>query len=284
MSYANFDWNAIWIEQQKKNMAAGLGGGCSSIWMSKEAAQKYWERSLTGFNAQQRLQDLLSLTKPGDRILDIGAGPGNLSIPMASHVAQITCVEPADGMVFVLQENIGAADIGNVTVVHKKWDDVDIETDLCPPYQLCFASYSLGMLNIHEAIEKMIAVTDGTIVIYWHAGDQPYDQEARVLWPLLRGIEHTPIPKVDIVFNLLYQMGIYPDVKSIRSVNKTIFSSMENALSDYELRYGLTTAEQRRRLQEYLTAHLVEEDGEFTISNEHNGMKIWWRVEKESRP
>ncbi|MBI9043459.1 MAG: class I SAM-dependent methyltransferase [Anaerolineaceae bacterium] len=281
MTMEDLDWNAVWIERQRRNSQSGRGGGCSQTWMSEEAANKYWRRMMTGYGAQERLQDMLESVRSDFRVLDIGAGPGNFTIPIAQKVKKVTVVEPADGMVSVLQNNIRNAGLNNIDIVHKKWDDVDSEIDLCPPYQFCFASYSLGMSNLYESIKKMLSATRGVILIYWHAGDQPYDKEAAYLWPLLHQKVFYPIPKSNVVFNVLYQMGIYPHVEPIFSTNTVSFSSFEEAMKEYHRRYDVQTAEQENRLSDYLGTRLERQNGGYVITNQHYGMKIWWRNGEE---
>lgn len=276
MTHDDFDWNAIWIERQIENRNSGRGGGCQQTWMSEPAARRYWQRAQTGYAVQERLQDLSLLVNEESRILDIGAGPGNLALPLAQKAAMVSCVEPADGMVKVLRENSLQAGIGNIQIIHKTWDDIDIKIDLSPPYQLCFASYSLGMLNLRESIEKMCAVTNGTIILYWHAGNQPWDKEANHLWPLLHQKPYFPIPKCDVVFNLLYQMGIYAHVQPIHSVNTITYNSYQDALEDYKQRFEVNTREQENLLQEYLSTQIDQQNGQISLTSTHNGMKIWW--------
>lgn len=277
---AEIDWNSVWIERQKCSIASGRGGGCSQAWQEKAAAEKYLQRAMNGYAAQERLRDLLASVKPGGRVLDVGAGPGNLAIPLSKVASHVTAVEPAAGMAAVFQDQIRDQAIENIHLVHKKWDDVDERLDLRPPYDLTFASYSLGMVDLRAALEKMIAVTTHEIVIYWHAGDQAWDREALFLWPALHHKEHYPIPKSDLVFNVLYQMGIYPEVRVLRSETKHTYPSFEDAVVEFAQRFEIQTESQYQLLREYLVGELVEEDGCVVQKYQHTGMKISWTVSK----
>jgi FkbM family methyltransferase len=67
------------------------------------------------------------MLSPGARVLDIGAGPGNIAIPAAKIAARLTAVEPAPGMAAVLREQIALENMDNIHFINKKWDDVDTE-------------------------------------------------------------------------------------------------------------------------------------------------------------
>ena len=102
---------------------------------------------------------------------------------MASHV---TAVEPSS-MARVLQENLEERGIENVECVQKRWEEVDLERDLKPPYDLVVASFSLGMTDIKGAIQKMMAVSSGRVYLAWFVGDTSWDVQSREVSALLSG-------------------------------------------------------------------------------------------------
>jgi precorrin-6B methylase 2 len=56
---------------------------------------------------------------PESRVLDIGAGPGSLAIPLAEMVAHVTAVEPAEGMMEILKQNMETYGTRNIDCVYK---------------------------------------------------------------------------------------------------------------------------------------------------------------------
>lgn len=283
-TYDDIDWNAVWMARQARSRDAGRGGGCPAAWQSKRAALKYWENVRDAPRTLARVNDVLSFCNADSRVLDIGAGPGTLAIPLAAQVRHVTAVEPAQGMIEVLREQIAEHALDNIHVAQKTWDDIDAQHDLQPPYDVTVASFSIGMLDLRKAIETMMAVTSGAILLYWHIGDQPWDTEARDLWPLLHGKEHYPIPKSDLLFQVLCQMGIYPNVTVLRAQREQIFESFEAMLDDYTERYDVTTAEGRRLLAGYLAERHTVENGKCVIRAQHNSMKLWWSVGEVAWP
>jgi SAM-dependent methyltransferase len=271
------DWNDIWINAQRLNIDSGHGGECWHSWADREAAKEFFHHALHSQAARERAADICAMLPPGARALDIGAGPGNIAIPVAKIASRVTAVEPAPGMAAVLREQIALENLDNIHLIHKKWDDVDTE-ELEPPYDLAFASFSMGMIDLKASIEKMMEVTLGTIAIFWHAGIQPWDQEAMELWPLLHGKPYYPVPESNIIFNLLYSMGIYPDVKTLRHIRKTMYDSFEAALETCAARYDAKNPAQLRVLEEYLEKKLYHVDGKRMLVANSAGMKISWPV------
>ena len=66
-------------------------------------------------NTVRRIARLADV-KPGDRVLEIGAGLGSLTLALAESGAEITAVEVDDDLLPLLRENVGH--LPNVTVVH----------------------------------------------------------------------------------------------------------------------------------------------------------------------
>lgn len=275
----NIDWNEIWKEEQNCNIASGSGRECWYAWNDEADAKDYLAMSKNRLASQDRAEDLCSVVKPDWRVLDIGAGPGNIAIPLSKKTAHVTAVEPAVGMASVLKEQIDFLNIKNIRLIPKRWDDIDPSFDLTPPYELSFASFSLGMLDLKASIKKMIAVTSKEIVLFWHAGPQAWDLDSLVLWPLLHGREFTPIPKSDVVFNLLYSLGIYPDVKVLRYQSEFVYDSVDEALEQYAKRYKATDETKRALLKDYLNTKLISRDEKKIYLRFNVGMRISWNVE-----
>ena len=66
-------------------------------------------------NTVRRIARLADV-KPGDRVLEIGAGLGSLTLALAESGADITAVEVDEDLLPLLRENVGH--LPNVTVVH----------------------------------------------------------------------------------------------------------------------------------------------------------------------
>ncbi|WP_319643604.1 class I SAM-dependent methyltransferase [Methanovulcanius yangii] len=224
------DWNTKWKRQWNRYRDASMEQTGAAYWDNEDAARDYYRKSLEHRNA--RVDPVLAglPLAPTARVLDIGAGPGSITIPLARKVAHVTAVEPSGGMYTVLRENLATESVSNVDTLQKLWEDVDVSADLDGPYDIVFARNSLNVPDIKDAIGTMIAASSDYLAIYWFAGLTPWEMMSCALWPALHGREFASPPKCDIIYNLLYSMGIYPSVESVPFPHTYVFPTSEAAV------------------------------------------------------
>ncbi len=225
----DIDWNEVWKSQTKRNRESSPGRDCARIWESRESALRFWNMCRQERSRIDKTVWETDITA-ASRVLDIGAGPGTLAIPFAQKAAHVTAVEPAEGMCSVMREKMAEFGVKNISIVQKRWEDVDVEKDLQPPYDVVIASFSLGMQDIRAAIEKMMQASSRYVYLYHFAGETSWDRQWQELWPELHGREYQPGPKCDVLYNVLYQMGIYPHIRTFRLEHNQRYSSLEEAV------------------------------------------------------
>jgi len=280
MNIDEIDWNEVWKDLYEQNLATRGKGECASIWETKDRAREFLERSNKNPERVARVFADLGAT-PDSRILDVGAGPGTLAVPLASRCAHVTAVEPATGMIEVMKEFALKEGVENLEVVAKRWESVD-PAELSRPYDIVFASYSLGMPDIRAAVEKMCSLATKRICLYWFAGSSPWEKWMIELWPALHGREYRSGPKVNVLYNVLYDMGIYPNIEMLQMPHTRIFSDLDAAVEDLKQEYRVETGDQEKILREYLSSVLQEKEGELVLSGNSTRVKLWWDVERSA--
>ncbi|MDD1728590.1 MAG: class I SAM-dependent methyltransferase [Methanospirillum sp.] len=275
------DWNEAW---KKPFSPEDSGKGCTSCgkrWSDPEKCRRYNDmvKEDNWSAASYRMQSMD--IKPDFRVLDIGAGPGTLSIPLAGVVKDVTSVEPSGGMLTCLRENTVESGISNITIVPKKWEDIVVEQDLTPPYDLVISSYSLAFPDLQEALQKMNDVSRKYVYIFWFADMMsPWQRNYLEIWEQLFGIPPETGRKPNIIYNLLNQMGIYANVEVNLEEISHRFSSVEEALEDQSTGLNLSTQEQRSLLKKYLEKKLIQEKNYCVIREKSPRCKIWWDKEQ----
>jgi ubiquinone/menaquinone biosynthesis C-methylase UbiE len=268
------DWNEVWKERMKNSI---VGKDCVGYWSNSGEAANY-KKMIGGME-----EDPLAIFKanmnisPSLRVLDIGAGTGRLAIPFANISTHVTAVEPSEQMLEILAEGIRRCEIKNIDCVRKRWEDVDIETDLQAPYDLVLASFSLGFPDIRDSLQKMIAASSKYICIMWFAGETSWENDFRKVMSVLSGkSDHPSMPKSDVLFNVLYQMGIYPNIKVFDFELLQHFSSLDEATDYFARKFNAPPTAQKAGLKEVLPQILKKQNGQWILSNRARNMMLWW--------
>lgn len=268
------DWNEVWKNQSDQSRDQ-LSKENVLDYDLKEHALEYLKKS-----PKQRTEQILQSLPPSEefRVLDIGAGPGRIAIPLSGRVAHITAVEPGTGMREVLQERIAEQDVQNITTVPKRWEDVDIARDLNGPYDIVIASHSLEMPDMKDAIRKMCIASRKWVYLFWSAGITREEQIFIDLWPVLHGRKYHIGPGADILYHLLYDMGIFPNVRMDFQDSTDMYPDIEDAVRKFRKNLNISTPEQERIVWDYLKATLeTSENGYFHREREYR-VTFWWDV------
>jgi len=271
------DWNVAWNDPGAERRGKEEFVTCLERWSEPERCRKFnrmakfdnWSGSWVRIHSMH--------ITPESRVLDIGAGPGTLAIPLAGIVRHVTAIEPTPGMVECLWENINQEGIRNIKILQKKWKDIDIAKDLESPYDIVVASYSLGVPDLRDALLKMDAASGKYVYIFWFADMQsPWRRNYGEIWEQLFEVPHKETRRPNIIFNLLNQMGIYANVEISKEEHLNRFSSIDEAVTDQTAGLKLKTDEQISVLRDFLTKKLHEENGRYVLKGISYQAKIWW--------
>lgn len=247
-------WAKFWTASLDAYRHTSQGLECWENYDDDEIAASYYERIEGQDKIDPITESIFDMVKPGWSVLDIGAGPGNYTVPIAKAVSSVTAVEPAAAMARVLQKNFDTEGLTNTRVIQKLWEDVDVEADLGEKFDLVLCSYAFGMADLDEMVDKVLAVAADEVVFVWFAGLQYWDIDGVALWKLLHDKEITPAPKGLPLYNYLYTRGIYPDVQVVNNSFETYYDSIETALDVYMKRYKVAPDDNQAiaKLRSYL--------------------------------
>jgi len=267
------DWNQVW----KLTLLASRQGSPENGYEKEEAAERYDRSEGIRLDGERRATALE--VEPSCSVLDIGAGPGTLALPLARRVRQVTAVEPSLAMVKRLEKHIAEEGISNIRILPRKWED--LSTEEVGEHDLVIASYSLSFLDMREALLKMDRLAKRQVILYWFAGVPSWERIRVDLYPRIFGREHVCHPMSDLLYNLLYSLGIHADVQVLQGTAfPRIYESMDEGISELRRALGLKTQEHDDAIGYYLERR-GRRDGERVIQEDDTvHAKISWRTDR----
>ncbi len=208
-------WKEIWSGANKNSLYARRRPGADQLDYWNRMAGRF-ERMARQGRAKKRVERVMNwleqhgVLHPGVEALDIGAGTGVFTVPLAGRAARVTALEPAPAMLAALQKRVEAEGLVNVIYLDREWEKVDPAAEgLAGGFDLVFASLTPGVRDT-DTLMKMTACSRGWCFLCDFAGRRrvPAREE---LWRLIVG-EEMPLPGHDIVYplNYLYASGYCP--------------------------------------------------------------------------
>ncbi|MCL2642656.1 MAG: class I SAM-dependent methyltransferase [Candidatus Bathyarchaeota archaeon] len=203
-------------------------------------------------------------------VLDIGAGTGRLTLPIAKHVKHITALEPSETMLTTLKNTAQKQQTFNISYINKSLEELTTTSY----YDLIVASFSLFMFDIKRALMKIDTLA--TKGVYFFMSASPWMDEG-----VQKAINGPLSYWSDFIFiyNILYSLGI--------SANVAIHDyELKQSYDDFELavlklaQINNVSPKKKTALQDYLRINLVEDNGKLWYNRKRKMATIWWNKNK----
>ena len=154
------------------------------------------------------LDHLLSLARPDDTWLDIGAGAGRYALPLALRVRRVVALDPSPGMLEALDEQAAENGIANLRAIEGRWP-VDPATGPAPTADVALiANLGYDVEAIGPFLDAMEA-SAGRLCVAVLADRQP-SAAAHAFWPPVHGEARVELPALDDFIDLLRARGRDP--------------------------------------------------------------------------
>jgi SAM-dependent methyltransferase len=164
-------------------------------------------------------------------VLDIGAASGVFSVPFAERGACVIAVETSPPLVELLEENISKFEDGQVKIVRKPFEDIDLQTEgWNHKFDLVFASMC-PIIHNWDSVEKLLHCAQKFCYISMPVSPAEHSL-VNEIWPLVTGQPfHAQHSEMGYLLHLLYLKG-YAYESLITRETKTKEVSREAALQE----------------------------------------------------
>ena len=274
------DYNELWkLAVRKRFSSEFLEEDAGCIW---DKRADYYDRSVRD-NLKTSLFDVsLMDLRPEDTVLEIGAGSGRLTVPIAKKVKSVTAVDPSARMLMYLRDNMAEAGLANCRYVQKKWEDVCLKKDMVP-HDVVLSAFSMGFYDAARALDKFHRASKRDVYIFWFAKKRHEDALLEYISESVgkRYVKKPHYPDYICILNILHDMGIFADVKIIEYNWKESFMTPEDAVSKALLNRRITH-EEKEYAYEYFRDNLKsEKNGGFVLESTVRQAFISWNYESQ---
>ncbi len=261
------DWEALWKELASSDRMAGAGDQAQMVARWRRVAQQLDKGERR--EPEPLLEFILGRLAPEMTVLDIGAGIGRWSLPIARHVRRVTAVEPLAEMRQILLERAAARQIGNLDVVAAPWMEADL-----PPHDVVIAAHATySTADLAGFVRKMAASALRT----WYLALRvpAHDGVIGELSQRIRGCWHDS-PNFAVGYNLLLVAGFYPNVlMESRPARSWGDPTLEAALERAKRQLGLRGTHHDELVREVLSRRLTCEGGGYRWPDGMRSALVW---------
>ena len=276
-SAGGYDWLATWRrmydDERNQAEAAMLPGFVAQPDCWSGQAERFAAAAQRAPQPDGFLRFLLPRLRPGDRLIDIGAGTGRYEPMLASAVAELLAVEPSPSMRARLEQRLADEQLTNVRVVANAWPNADASA--C---DVAIAAHVLyGVREIEPFLRGMDA-SAGRACFLLLAFRHP-SSFVSPFWERLYGVPRLPLPGALECLNALYQLGITARLELVPLTSRLSYANQQEALDD--LRWRLRAPAQPeydRRIAAAIADLLVPtDDGRLAPRDmPDQAAVIWW--------
>ena len=243
---------------------------------------KDWDKAAAGFFKRTKKDDYnkllfdMLILDGEDTVLDVGCGEGSITIPLSKKVKKVIALDSSQKMLEFLEKRVNENNITNIESVLKqiekiKYDEIgDVDVVIC--------SRSLnGITPIRDVLSEINKIANKYVFITIFGPEnkkieRDFDREI--------GIKNENFPDYNYFFNILFNMGIYPNIIRFDFDNYREYDNIEEAMDNGRFRLDLYNDAEKVKLKDYLKRILTKdsETGKlYNIKDKADWIMFWWK-------
>ncbi len=207
-------------------------------------------------------------------VLDVGAGVGALTIPLAKQGYQVTALEPKPVMLQELQDSLARNRLANVRCLEAAWD-----THVVTPHDLILVANVAPIFDdLLPFLIEAEPLARHSMALVQNVGPGSEKFYYGELYPHLLGRPYLGREDYLRTLTLLHSIGIYANAQIISYSFDQPFDSFPEAVQFWKELMPLETADQDRRLVAFLEGRLERVSDRWIAPMRRQSAVIWWRV------
>jgi SAM-dependent methyltransferase len=242
------------------------------------------DESADMYNRMAKMEKIYTLnqlncfkTTKNDTVLDIGCGPGRISVPMAQRAGSVTALDQSGKMLAHCKRNAQEAGVTNLNPLQLDWKDAELGNNL-EQHDIVIASRSPGGQDLKKTASF---ARKYVVLVGWaNAPNVP-----TVAGDLFIGVGQaqwfSPMRmnrdlSYNITFNMVYDMGFEPNCDIVLDGWTRDFISREEAYAELWLlreKPGIIPPLFKQNCDKWLTEN---KNGGVTFRRETRSYVIWW--------
>jgi SAM-dependent methyltransferase len=261
------DWAGLWRELASRDIQASEEGAAQMVERWRKVARRL---DAEGGAPDPLLDHILGRLTPEMTVLDIGAGIGRWTLPIARKVHRVTAIEPLQGMRTVLVERAAAHGITNVEVVDTPWLTTEVSS-----HDVAIAAHATyTTTDLLGFVRRMEASARRTCYLALRV--PAHDGVIGELSECIQGRWHDS-PNFIVGYNLLLSAGFHPNVLMEPKASRFwADSGVEDALARAKRHLHLDDDRHDATIREVLARRLVFADGAYRWPDGMRSALIWW--------
>lgn len=221
------------------------------------------------------LKAILPLLKGCQSVIDVGAGCGAFSLPLARVLPSVTAVEPSAPMAQLLRREADHLGLANVRVIESSFQEADVaphDAVLCAFVYEAHEELDAFLPWVERAAKRRVILTR-----FARTGDDKLF--LRELNSLIHGKDHPG--KCDYLETVvrLHERGIFANVRIVKFQLDQPFDDLDEAVDFWREYLELEDGRHDGRLREFLSERLVAAEGGLVAPVRHTSAVLWWDLE-----
>ena len=265
------NWKEVWEEKQKQRMKP-VRVGYDPKFQAKFAEDYSEMAKYNNYEYGRAVVEALNELLDDDfEVLEIGAGPGTLTIPLAGKVKKIVAVESSEMAVNYLRRNMEESRVENVEIMNKNWLEVE-DREIEDRFDLVVCSHFLWQVkDIEKHLKKMENASKRYCAVI-----QPAERDSMVkeMWTKITGEGYKGEfdPDADyFAYQILREWGRLVNVRIVNYSIERNFEQEVRYIASFIGKYVEVDAHVKKIIEQYVS-------GKGLRKEEHSAVVMWWRI------